>query len=273
MAIAHLKLTVPSDTCQLICIGDPHYGCESQRRRPILKAIEYVEKTENAYIVTIGDNQDITTAQSYGVLGHSPSLQEAVGLFASDFRNVAGMGKLIGSVQGNHDKRLAKHTSTDYDPTETLFNEWNATLGTNIQYGKPILIVSVRVQRDNGSQYDSFHCVFSHGSGGGGTAGTVANNSIKMRNQCIDADLYVQGHFHRPLIVYENIMQINASGGLTPKEQCFVTLGGNVVDASYAQEKRLASAPNLNAVITLKGRSHSRQKKRMIVDWLRPEDL
>lgn len=271
MGLARLQLTVPSNKCEILCIGDPHYGSEDQDRRPILKAIEYVENTENAYLLTIGDNQDIATGQSYGVLGHTPSLQLAVEEFASDFRNIAANGKFLGSVQGNHDKRLGKQTNTPYDPTETLINEWNSTFKTNIQYGKPVLLMDVKVKRDNGGEYDSFVICLSHGSGGGGTAGTVANQMVKMRNHLANADLYIQGHYHRPMVAYENILLYNHSSGTAAKEQCFVTLGGNIKDASYAQEKRLSSAPGLNALIELKGRPSNRKKKQINVQWFRPE--
>jgi len=256
-----MSVTVPSDNCKLVVLGDLHYGSEDQDRKKIKESIKYVLETENCYAVSIGDNLDLATASSFGVIGKTPDQQLAVEQMAHDFRPLVEAGKLIGFLEGNHDRRILKSTRANLDLTQILVNEWNEVYKQNIQYGQPVLLVKINVDRDNKKDKDSFLVCLHHGAGGGGQTGSAANWMVKMRNVIVDADAYVQGHHHKPILHYGGILQSNNSGGVGEKRQVFATVGGHVKNAEYAQEKMLAWHPNLDLCLHFIGRKHRGEKK------------
>lgn len=263
---SYITVEVPSTEAELVILGDLHYGAEDQDRKPIKKALEYVANKDNAYVMSIGDNLDLSTAKSYGVIGITPSPQDAIQNLSRDFRKTAELGKLIGFLQGNHDVRLVKQTGTDLDLTQALVNEWNDIYNGLIQYGKPVLLVRFKVQRYNG--WDSFVFCFVHGCGGGRNPGTVANWMTRMRNLVTNADVYAQGHHHQPMIAVRNLKMFHAGHGLVNKVQTFITVGGHVHDAEYAETKMLESCPALNAKVKMTGAPKGNQQKTLTVEWM-----
>lgn len=271
--ISFLTLKVPSTTAELIVLGDLHFGSPEQNPKKIRKAINYALNKENVYVLSIGDNLDLSTAKSFGVIGVTPSPQQSVKDLAHEFRPLAEAGKLIGFLQGNHDYRLTKQTGTDLDLTEGLVHEWNEVYGGKILYGKPVILLTVKVRRGNEKdqakgEMDTFACCFTHGTGGGRVPGGVANWMQRMTNLVADADIYGQGHHHQPMTMrrYQNLCNPE---GIGKKEQLFFTTGGHIEDAEYAQTKMLQSCPSLDGHITMTGRTNHRPtgKKKIKFSW------
>lgn len=266
--ISFLSVTVPSPTAEIFVFGDLHYGTPEQDRRKILQGIKYIHETPNCYGVSIGDNLDLATASSYGIIGVTPSPQLAVEELGADFRGLVETGKMLGFIEGNHDQRLLKATRSKIDLTETLINEWNNIYGTNVQYGKPAMLIQMKVQRDNAAGHDSFLCCFHHGTGGGGMPGSAINASHKLKNIVVDADAYIQGHHHNPSSQQNTLPTFNSNGTVGFKEQVFLTTGGHTVNAEYAQEKLLAPRPNKDILLKFAGRAHSGVKKSLKFDFV-----
>jgi len=196
-SLCHLVPAGRPETMELVVLGDPHYGSAGQDRRLIHRCIKYAMETDNAYLITVGDNLDLSIAGKHGAIGDTMSVNEALDLFRSDFRDIATAGKFLGTVPGNHDKRVTKATGSVCDLVEQTINEWNDAYNLNIVYGDPGMILDFRVGKS------CFVGYVTHGSGGGGTAGASVNANEKSLNVLNDADFYLQGHFHR----------VNFSGG------------------------------------------------------------
>lgn len=270
--IEFLNIKVPDKEVKLFIFGDLHFGGNNQDLKTIKKGVEYVLGTPNCYALSIGDNLDLGTLKSYGILGKTESVMKSVECLANTFRPLAESGKLLGLLQGNHDTRLIKSSGTDVDLTETLVNEWNAVYKSNIKYAKPAIIIRFEIIRGYVTkETESFIAFFIHGTGGGSAPGTVVNWMNRMKNLLSDADIYGQGHHHQPIEMRRYLNKFNSQVGYGRKEQLFFTVGGHIEDAEYAETKMLQGCPTYDAVITMSGRKSSHGKKKMSLDWFRPD--
>ncbi len=193
------KIKVDTNEIELIVLGDPHYGAPGQDRKLIQRAVQYVLKPDGKqkYIVSVGDDLDLSTGKDFGVIGYHFSTDESIDMLAEDLRPAAKEGKFIGGVTGNHDDRITKHLKTEHCPLKSLYKEWSRSFGYEIKRGAS-LIFDFSVKRTNDAKYANFTGVLSHGSGGGGTVGAVVNRIQTFKNLVQNADFYVQGHFHQP---------------------------------------------------------------------------
>lgn len=265
MAISFIDVKVPSNEINVVVFKDLHYGAVDQDRTSIKRSIKTILDTPNTYGISIGDNLDLATAGSYGVIGVDHSPQDAVDLLAADFRPLAEVGKLLGFVQGNHDTRVLRAIKAKVDLTEILVNEWNEIYGGCIQYGKPAIVARFRTDKTC-----SFTGVFIHGTGGGRNPGSAANWLPRIRNIAADADFYVQGHHHQPMAMWRNMNLIKSTPfSLQKKTQLFVTVGGAIDDAEYAQTKMLEDCPNYDVMIKMKARLNSKKNKTIDYKWLK----
>lgn len=232
-----------SNPVELLVLGDLHYGADCQDRKLIKAAINYVKSKDNCYLAHIGDGLDSPIAGSKGYREGAKSLNASLEEYKADFEPVVKMGKFIGGVQGNHDMRVSIHAKVNIDLIEMCHNEWSLRYNQPIMYGTPGLLVAFAMKDKTGREGKVISILLAHGSGGGCTPGTAANSILKHRNLCANADVYVQGHFHKQSYLEELATLYNGNtGSLTVKKQIFSTIGASTGYEHYAANLRLAQS-------------------------------
>lgn len=238
---------IQGDFAEIFLFGDLHYGADAQDRKLVQESIEYILNTPNCYGVGVGDTLENAIAGKFGVIGETKSVEQSVREFKEDFLPLIKAGKFLGTVIGNHDIRVTKATGSKYDPIEEFFDDIERTLGITVSYGKPHLVINSRVGRSN------FVGFITHGSGGGGTLGSVANAMLRSVNEISDADWYAQGHFHQEIIaptVRRPFFDRQKKVMLT-QEQTFISTGSNLKKDGYAAVARLRDGSTTNTIIEL----------------------
>lgn len=247
---------------QLMVLGDKHYGAPEQDRKLIKAAIKYVIDTNeaakaagnlpNCYLVGIGDSLDLSTKNNYGVIGVDSSIATALANFKEDFLPLISHGYYLGDIPGNHDSRMTKATGSDID----LIKQWTDEF--NLAYGNPDLILSISV---GGSSFVGY---LTHGSGGGGTVGAVANSMMRSVNELSNADFYIQGHYHRPVYTTINRPYLKATPpSLAAQQQHFFTVGSCLKKSHYARVARFQDSETSALLLELADRKHNGVKKNL----------
>jgi len=162
-------------------IGDTHIGSKDVNYNFIQQVIKEI-KQRNYYVLGMGDYLQFETKNSVGDKFECCMTNvEAIDYFIKTFKNV----NLIGLLTGNHDGgRSLKEVSVDI--VELLANMLNTEyLGEFV-----VLVISMK--------YISYTICAWHGCGSCSTDMGVYKKMLKVvENKFYDADLYLQGHYHR----------------------------------------------------------------------------
>lgn len=258
---------IHGDYGEVIPIGDLHYGSPHQDRAKVKKLINYIiERNEWAiqhlgepivFAVTIGDVLDLSLVRSFGVIGEDRSIKQAIREFKEDFYPLIKLGYLLGGVPGNHDIRVTKHTGSSIDLVEEVFYDAEREYGIVCKYGSPHLIIVSRVGRS------SFVGFLTHGSGGAGTVGGVANTMMKNVNELSDFDWSAQGHFHLGVEVpnLERTYFDRRSCTIQTQPQFFCTTGSFLKKHGYAAVGRMLNGGTNTPILELHASPQSNHTK------------
>jgi predicted phosphodiesterase len=197
---------IDSKIVNLYPLGDFHIGSSHFKDNELKEWVNVIAKDKNALVVIHGDiiNNAIKTSVSdiYDeVLNPEQAIDKAVELMTPI------KDKIIGITSGNHEDRTYKITGIDvmknfayrlgkqdvYSPISNLiFLSWGDTQKKGIGRRTPN-VTSIYM---------------THGSGGGRTVGAKANQVARLANM-IDADIYIHGHTHSPIIFKENYIKVD----------------------------------------------------------------
>jgi predicted phosphodiesterase len=171
---------------QVIGIGDIHNGSPNCRFDKFLKAVEYVEKTPNCYVIGMGDYIDaiVPSDKRYSSLEPFRAVDTTKKEVLEALRPI--QDKILCMLTGNHESKIAKQGYGD--PTAYLCQELKVPYGGTSCYIR--LKVHPRLHRNPLTIY----C--HHGYSAGRKTGGCVNN-IEGLAQYWDADVYMVGHSHK----------------------------------------------------------------------------
>jgi len=180
----YIEKKIKSDFCYITPIGDIHIGDKNVDYDLLKGTIQWVKDTPNAYVVGTGDWLNTATRGSKSSpfsqdLTMNEQIDKAIELF-SPIKD-----RIVGMVQGNHEKRLEEFCG--YDPTITLCH----ALGC--EYLKYSAVISFIIGKGKGIAYTAY---VHHTTGGGSTPGSKLNRINKLRNIVSNCDMYLGGHNH-----------------------------------------------------------------------------
>ena len=238
-------------------LGDFHIGSSHYKEQELKEWVEVIKNDEHALAVIHGDiiNNAIKTSVSdiYDEqLNPEQSIDRAVEIIEPI------KDKIIGITSGNHEDRTYKITGIDvmknfayrlgladrYDPISNLiFLQW----GNN------------RKQGLNGKRTPLVHTIYmTHGSGGGRTIGAKANQVARLANM-IEADVYVHGHTHSPMVLKENYIQVNKSNkSWVEKPRLFINTNSTEGFGNYGERYKMT--PTNRDFIKVEFRQHNTRK-------------
>jgi hypothetical protein len=153
---------------------------------------------------------------------------------------------------GNHDDRLARDAGED--SVDALF----CALGIGDRYhpeGECFLRLRVGEYKHNTSA-----CIFSvyatHGSAGGRLPGGKANGLVALRNIVHNADCYLNGHGHTPLVIPEVAWSFDHKGDIRRQDQLFISCGSTLSRGGYPVKKAFPPLSSVYPTVTLYGDGH-----------------
>lgn len=233
-------------------MSDLHIGDSQCDYKLILERIEYIKNTPNAYCILDGDLMDTAIASSIGdtyAATHQPmeQLKHCVKIF-EPIKN-----KILAVLPGNHENRVYK--SDGLDTTELMC----AQLGIIERYSPTTALLFIRFG-DSGSHNHNrkirYTAYVTHGSGGGRREGGKVNRLADLAS-IVDADIYIHGHTHLPLVFKESFYRVcegNSSVALVDK--LFVNTAACLNYGGYGDRQGYKPSSKNSPVIYLNGTKH-----------------
>jgi len=204
MKVVRAELPQELQTIELHTFADFHIGDKRCVYKEIMKRIEYVASTLNAYCVVNGDllNNATTTSISNSYeeqLTPMQQIKKGVELL-TPIKN-----KILAITTGNHEQRTYKKEGIEL--SEIMARE----LGLGDIFDPDGIVLFVRFgtksrekSRGRKMQYSLY---MTHGSGGGRKAGAKAARLEDMTS-IVDTDVYIHSHTHLPMIMKQAFARV-----------------------------------------------------------------
>lgn len=206
-------------------IGDPHTDLDG-----LLRRIDYIEKTPNAFALLNGDlMNNATTTSVSDTYGETMNPDSQIDYVVDNFGRIKN--KIVGATSGNHEFRTYKMDGID--PTKTICDR----LGIIDKYSPNGLFIFIKMIKDGGKKSDriQYSLYMTHGSGGGRKEGSKAVRLADMAS-IVDADIYIHSHTHLPMVFKEGFFRSNIQlNQVTPVTKLFVNSSANQAYAGYGQ--------------------------------------
>jgi len=243
--IKTIRVELPSDleSIEIVPLGDSHIGDEYSDKSLLRSVVDYVLEKENRYVVLNGDMVNNAIRSSVSDVYEeqmSPELQvwQIVEILKPIKDRILAMGT------GNHEERTLKETGLD--PSRYIA----VRLGIEERYSKNSFVLFVKVGTSHTStksrlkqQVYSIFCF--HGYGGGKKLGGKANNLVDSNRIIANADLYIMGHTHTPLIHPDRTFEVDEQNmALREKKRyylihnAFLKFGGYGLRQGFAPTSR-----------------------------------
>ena len=235
MKVISFDASTEADEVIIYPLGDMHIGDAYSSKSELLRIINIIKETPNAYTILNGDLVDNATTSSIGDTYSaqlSPMSQIMVALELLE----PIKDKIISVTSGNHELRSMK--SDGLDITQFLCAHLNI-LPRYDREGCYIFLTTGKnggknSKKTNHQVYGIYH---THGSGGGKRAGSTANQMEDMTG-IVDADLYIRGHSHRPMAFPIDYYRSNfANHKISKVTQYMVTTNAFLNWGGYAEQK------------------------------------
>jgi hypothetical protein len=235
------------ESVEIISMGDLHGGDAYCEIEMIRQAVAWVSGADNRYIIIPGDifNTAIKGSVSLDLSELGMSTKDARHLLARILAPVRD--RILAVLPGNHDDRLTRDSGED--SVDALCCE----LG--IPYfpeGEAFLDISVGRWGHN-SKAVHFYCYVAHGVAGGRLPGAKANALLDMRRIIHNADCYLNGHGHTPLMIPEVAWYFDHNGNVREQEQWFISCGASLRRAGYPVKRSYPPLARVWPTLTLFG--------------------
>lgn len=234
-------------------MADLHMGDPNSDFKLIMERIEYIKNTPNAYCILNGDLMDTATSASVGdtygaVLQPMEQLKQCVKIFEPI------KDKILAVLPGNHEHRVYK--ADGLDMTEIMC----AQLGIPEKYSPTTALLFVRFgkQKHGGRCGKPFLYTLyvTHGAGGGRKEGGKVNRLADLASIC-DADCYIHGHTHLPLVFKNSFFRVSGSNSsVALVDKLFVNTAAALDYGGYGDTAGFKPASKRSPVIYLDGTKH-----------------
>lgn len=230
-------------------MADKHIGDSMCDFKGIMEEIEYIKNTHNAYCILGGDLMDTAICTSVGdTYGANLQPMEQLKQCVKIFDPIKD--KILAVLPGNHENRV--YRSDGLDITELMC----AQLGIPEKYSPTTALLFVRFGKVSHSRHGrpQLYTIYAtHGSGGGRKEGGKVNRLADLAS-IVDADIYVHGHTHLPVIfknAYFRVSGGNSSVALVDK--LFVNTAASLDYGGYGDAQGFKPASKCSPVIYLNG--------------------
>ncbi len=170
-------------------VSDSHYGHPLFSKKHFLRTIEYIRRNAHVYTILNGDLVEAVTRASKGNIYKQtvePKMQR---------KNITEMlepiaGKILGSVQGNHEHRISDQVSED--PSELIAE------ALHVPYRPSGMMLKISFGSGNERHPNQPYVFWGYITHGYGGARTKSAKAIKAERAgtFVDADFYCLSHDH-----------------------------------------------------------------------------
>lgn len=247
----------PYEVIEIHPMADLHIGDSNCAYNEILERIEYIKKTPNAYVILDGDLMDTAIASSIGDtyaanLMPMEQLKHCVKIFEPI------KDRVLCVLPGNHENRVYK--SDGIDITELMCSQ----LGIHDRYSPTTALLFIRFGERKGPHHGRrqlYTAYVTHGSGGGRREGGKVNRLADLAS-IVDADLYIHGHVHLPVIFRESYFRVSGSNSSVAEvDKLFINCGASLHYGGYGDKAGFKPASRRSPVIYLHGTKHDMYAK------------
>lgn len=235
-----------AEMIELHPMSDLHIGDSMSDFKLIMERIEHIKNTPNAYCVLDGDLMDTAIASSVGdTYGANLQPMEQLKLCVKIFEPIKD--KILAVLPGNHENRVYK--SDGMDITEIMCSQ----LGIPERYSPTTALLFVRFGKANKNRPQLYTMYITHGSGGGRKEGGKVNRLADLAS-IVDADIYIHGHTHLPLIFKEGFFRVSGSNSsVAMVDKLFVNTAATLNYGGYGDKAGFKPASKVSPVIYLNG--------------------
>lgn len=238
-----------AETIEIHPMSDLHIGDSMCDFKLIQERIEYIRNTPNAYCILDGDLMDTAICSSIGdTYGANLQPMEQLKQCVKIFEPIKD--KILAVLPGNHENRAYK--SDGLDITEIMCNQ----LGIPERYSPTTALLFIRFGRqssDNHKRPFLYTAYVTHGSGGGRREGGKVNRLADLAS-IVDADIYIHGHTHLPLIFKESFFRVSGSNSsVALVDKLFVNTAAALNYGGYGDKQGYKPASKSSPVIYLGG--------------------
>lgn len=229
-------------------LSDLHIGDSQCDYKLVLERIEYIKNTPNAYCILDGDLMDTAIASSIGDT-YAANLQpmEQLKHCVKIFEPIKD--KILAVLPGNHESRVYK--SDGLDLTEIMC----AQLGIPERYSPTTALVFIRFGKGSGkhNRPQLYTIYVTHGSGGGRREGGKINRLADLA-AIVDADIYLHGHTHLPLVFKEAFFRVSGSNSsVALVDKLFVNTAAHLNYGGYGDRQGFKPSSKSTPIIYLNG--------------------
>lgn len=227
-------------------MADLHIGDSQCDFKLILEKIEHIKNTKNAYCILDGDLMDTAIASSIGdTYGANLQPMEQLKQCVKIFEPIKD--KILAVLPGNHENRVYKTDGLDI--TELMCSQ----LGIYERYSPTTALLFVRFGENNKGRPQLYTIYVTHGSGGGRKEGGKVNRLADLAS-IVDADIYIHGHTHLPLVFKESFFRVsNGNSSVSLVDKLFLNTAAYLNYGGYGDKAGFKPASKASPVIYLKG--------------------
>ena len=234
MKLHKLKWSIPKDQDgdNLCAFSDSHKGNRYHDAENYKINLNWLYKHKEYKVITLGDLIECSTKHSVGLNDQIMSVDDQIDEIIGDFEPLAEEGRLIGMIQGNHERRALKEASVDV--TKRIANQ------LNVPYMGVGAVLYVKVRNANMVRGQNYVVYAVHGNSSARTSGGRINAVMRMGN-IVNADLYLHAHLHCLDHEVQDIHEV-VRGKLRLKRKHYVITGSYLTYGGYVEEKGYAPA-------------------------------
>ena len=238
-----------ADKIELHPMADLHIGDIHSDGKIILERIEHIKNTENAYCILGGDLMDSAIASSIGdTYGASLQPMEQLKQCVKIFEPIKD--KILAVLPGNHEHRIYKADGLDI--TALMCSQLSITE----KYSPTTARLFIRFGKSKHNRPMFYTAYVTHGTGGGRKEGGKVNRLADLAS-IVDADIYITGHTHLPLVFKESFYRVSGSNSsVALVEKLFVNTSASLDYGGYGDKQGYKPASKEAPVIYLNGRKH-----------------
>lgn len=239
------------DELILVPIGDFHVGSPYFLEKKLDKIINFVENTEQTYLLLLGDLIDNAVPNTISnPFENIMTPQEQLNYLIEKLTPVSK--KVLGIVSGNHEERSFKKVGLDIMAVLAgLFD---------CEYDPHILVLDINIgsekvgTRRGQKNRINYIVQVAHGSGGGRTHGGKMNAAVRYGQIVLNADIVITGHTHSAKYAEEAGYLVDKRNKAIVKHvKHFVIATSLLGYEDYAQRRGLQPPSHTLSLIRLSG--------------------
>ena len=236
---------------ELVSMGDLHSTDAHHDAAMVDSAIKWLGKAPNRYAVVPGDVFNTAIKGSVSLNLSEPGTPTVHGrhILADKLRVVKD--RILGAIPGNHDDRQTRDAGED--SVDALCRELGIPYFASGEMFRRILVGAYKGSNKGPVIYNGY---MTHGNAGGRLPGGKANSLLAMRNIVHNADFYLNGHGHTPLVVPDVAWRFDDKGNVREQKQMFISCGSSLKRAGYPVQKGYPPLARVWPTLTLHGDGH-----------------